>query len=277
MKIAFWSPLHGTGTTLSLLAAGIAYGELKGKKIILTQTHYNLNNLERPLIGNIGEEDFFRDTGMDAVLRYFKSGNVTGEQISDCTIKVGNNLFLLAGTRNGNGEGYESTIVKNMILHIISLVEQYYDLVLIDTNSGNNEYSLKIMEECDVVVVLLDQNMYMLDSFFGDDLFPDKKVFYLFADYDPESKYNIRNLSHRYKKMNKDNTGKILHSTQFTDAVCDERVLRYIKENIDCDSNHADHAFFEALRETVRKLDIFTEKISGIGMLSGIKGGKQML
>ena len=260
MKIAFWSPLHGTGTTSSMLAVAIAYAELENKKVLLTQTHYNLNNLEQPLIGDVGEEDFFRDIGIDAVLRHFKSGNITKDQISDCTIQVGQSLYLLAGTRNSSREGYESSMVKGMLSHIFREVEKYYDIVFIDTNSGENEYSLSVSEECDAVVILLDQNLYMLDSFFENDILKNKNIFYLFADYDSESKYSLKNLSHKYKKINKYNSARIMHSAQFSDAISDKKVFKFITEDLDCDSYHTGFTFFTSLKDTVLHLKDFIDR-----------------
>ena len=260
MKIAFWSPLHGTGTTSSMLAVAIAYAELENKKVLLTQTHYNLNNLEQPLIGDVGEEDFFRDIGIDAVLRHFKSGNITKDQISDCTIQVGRSLYLLAGTRNSSREGYESSMVKGMLSHIFREVEKYYDIVFIDTNSGENEYSLSVIEECDAVVILLDQNLYMLDSFFENDILKNKNIFYLFADYDSESKYSLKNLSHKYKKINKYNSACIMHSAQFSDAISDKKVFKFITDDLDCDRFHTGFTFFTSLKDTVLHLKDFIDR-----------------
>ena len=260
MKIAFWSPLHGTGATATLLAIAIALSEIKKKKIIITHTHYNLNNLERPLLGNIKEIDFFRDTGMDAVLRHFRSGNVTEEHVSDCSIKITGNLYLLAGTKTSSREGYESSIVLSMILHIISIIEQYYDMVLVDTNSGNNTNSLSIIEECDVVVVILRQDRYLLDSLFENDVLKNKEVFYIFGDYDIESKYSLINIRHLYRKIKKSNSGIIPHSPGYNDAICDEKVLRYLTRNLGKDNDELDERFFSELLNTAEKLELFIEE-----------------
>ncbi len=260
MKIAFWSPLHGTGATASLLATAIALSEIQKKKIIITHTHYSLNNLERPLLGNIKEIDFFRDTGMDAVLRHFRSGNVTEEQVSDCSIRISENLYLLAGTKTSSREGYESSIVRSMILHIVSIIEQYYDMVFVDTNSGNNTNSLKIIEECDIVVVILRQDRYLLDSLFENDVIKNKEVFYLFGDYDNESKYSISNIRHIYRKIKKNNSGIIPHNPGYNDAICDEKVLKYLTRNLGKNGNEPDHKFFEELITTTKRFDMFIEE-----------------
>ena len=52
MKIAFWSPLHGTGASSGLIAMATAISVIYSEKTVVTQTHYNLNNLERPLLGS---------------------------------------------------------------------------------------------------------------------------------------------------------------------------------------------------------------------------------
>ena len=255
MKIAFWSPMHGTGATASLLAVATVLSEINRKKILITHTHYNLNNLERPLLGNIRETDYFRDTGMDAVIRYFRSGNITKEQISDCSIKITDNLFLLAGTKNSSREGYESGIVQNMILHIISRIEQYYDIVFVDTNSGKNENSLRIIEDCDMVIITLRQDRYLLDGLFEGDLPANDNIFYLFGDYCFDSKYSLANICHIYKKIKKSNSGIIPHNSAFKDAICDEKVLKYLTWN------HETNSFFDSLLETTEKLMVFIDEI----------------
>lgn len=250
MKIAFWSPLHGTGASSSLLAFGVACSYLKAKKIIVTQTHFNLNNLERPLLGMSDSKELFRDTGLDAIMRHFKSGNITEEHIRDCSIKIHDYLYLMAGTGIPNREGFENNIARSMLVHILSVMENYFDIVLVDTNSGNNEYSMKIIDECDVVVVSMRQNRFFLEKFFDEGLFENKKVFYLFSDYDPDSKYSLFNIRHLYKNINKSNSAYLPHDTGYMDAVSDGRVRKYISSNLESDMGYPDD-FFTQLKNFV--------------------------
>ena len=181
MKIAFWSPFHGTGATANMLALSVAISELSNLKVLVTQTHYNMNNLEKPLLGDVEDkESFFRDTGLDAIMRFFKSGNLTEEQVNNCSIKVSKNLYLLAGTRASSRESYENKVVQDMVTHIITLVENFYDIVFVDTNSGNNEQSLKVISECDMVIVTVRQGGDALEEALKTSVLKDKKVFYLF-------------------------------------------------------------------------------------------------
>ena len=251
MKIAFWSPLHGTGASSGLIAMATAISVIYSEKTVVTQTHYNLNNLERPLLGTAGNGDFFRDTGVDALIRFFKSGNITEEQIENCSIKMSETLYLFAGTKIHNREGFDNNIARNMLAHIYSCLEKYYDLVLIDTNSGDNEMSMRIIEECDAVVVSLRQNRDFLDSFFENRLIDENKIFYLFNDYDSDSKYSMHNLRTLYKKMNLKNSSFIPHNTDYMDAICDEKVMKFISENLDIGKEMANGYFFTNLRKTV--------------------------
>lgn len=261
MKIAFWSPLHGTGTSSGLIAMSAAVSVIYPEKTVITQTHYNLNNLERPLLGTAGTLDFFRDTGVDALIRFFKSGNITEEQVESCSIKMNEKLYLLAGTKIHNREGFENNVARNMLVHIFSCLEKYYDLVFIDTNSGDNELSMRIIDECDAVVVSLRQNRDFLDRFFESSLSDYDKVFYLFNDYDIESKYSIHNLRNLYKRMNVRNSSFIPHNADYMDAICDEKVMKYIIGNIDTDKEMANGYFFTSLKKTI---SIFMDFVSEI-------------
>jgi hypothetical protein len=260
VKIAFWSPLHGTGASSGLLAMAAALSVMDSGKTVVSQTHYNLNNLEKPLLGSINNGDFFRDTGVDALIRFFKSGNITEEHIENCSVKISETLYLLAGTKTTNREGYESNIVKGMILHIFSCLEKYYDLVLIDTNSGNNELSMRVIDECDAVVVSLRQNRDLLDSYFDSGLLEGKKVFYLFPDYDCDSKYSMHNLRALYKELNSGNSSFIPHNADYMDAICDEKIMKYITGNLDADKSMAGYDFFTSLKKTVGMFMKFLEQ-----------------
>ena len=261
MKIAFWSPLHGTGTTSSLMATAVAMSVRFPKRIIVTQTHYNMNNLEGPLLGSVGKGDFFRDMGVDAIMRHFKSGNITEEHILNCSIKMSETLYLLAGTKMLNRDGFESNVARSMLLHIFSVMEKYFDIVMIDTNSGQNEFSMKVIEECDVVVVSLRQNKAVLDGFFESGLFEGKRVFYLFSDYDKASKYSVYNIKHLYRAINHQNCAFLPHCYAYLDAISEEKVVKYIVNKLDMHTELEEESFFCALRKFV---DTFGNYLTGM-------------
>ncbi len=260
MKIAFWSPMHGTGATSGLLATAIALTENCGKKVLVTQNHYDMNNMEKPLLGKIDDREFFGETGLDAIIRHFKSGNITGEQIVNCTIGITDKFHLLAGTKVCSREAYENSLVRNIVQKVMSLMDKYYDVVLVDTNSGNDPGSFGIMEESDLIVVSMRQNREMIDEFMKNSFFDNRKIFYLFGNYDETSKYSLQNLRHIYRKIRKDNSGGIPHSTGYMDAICDERVMRYMQANFVADGDYYEEDFFKSISEIAKKMLILAGK-----------------
>ena len=260
MRIAFWSPMHGTGATANMLAVAMAVANSTDRRILLTQTHYTMNNLEKPLIGEfggMGDSDFFRDTGIDAVVRYFKSGFLSKDIISNCSIDLTPNLVLLAGTRQSSRQTYDSPVMKRMVGYVLDTAEKYYDWVVIDTNSGYSSGSIETVENADVIVITLRQSRDMLDEMFAGEGFrriADKKIFYLFGSYDPRSKYNMANLRRLYKRINSANSGGLPHCTAYMDALCDNRALNYMSSGMVADGDDEDSQFFAELKSISSKI-----------------------
>lgn len=261
MKVAFWSPFHGTGATANLLALSVAISELFGKKILVSQTHYNMNNLEKPLLGEVEDsESFYRDIGLDALMRFFKMGNLTEGQVNDCSVKVSKNLYLLTGTKQQSRESYDNKVVQDMVTRIMSIADKFYDIVFVDTNSGNNEQSMKMISDCDVVMVTVRQGNEDLSEVVKNPVLKDKQVYYLFGSYDPYSKYTLKNMRKMYKELTKDNSGGFPHCTQYMDAIADNRILKYMTANLEADEDHPDFEFFDAVRSVAAQLVDMTEK-----------------
>lgn len=263
MRIAFWSPFHGTGATAGLLALAIAISEENKQKVLVTQTHHSMNNLERPLLGNVEQEEFFRDTGLDALIRYFRSNSVTMEQISNCSIRVTKYLHLLAGTKVANKESFENATVQQIVNKIMEIADKCFDMVFIDTNSGESAQSYDVIRDCDMVIVNLRQNRQMIEQFLDNEYFEGRKIFYLFSQYDADSKYNLANLRKLYKKINRENSAGIPHCTAYMDAICDDRVLDYILSNLDADEDASDYPFIRSIREAAEMVSDLATKREG--------------
>lgn len=251
MKIAFWSPMHGQAcVTASMLSIAIMAILKKNKKILVTQTHYNMNNLETALVGKVPgkERDFFRDIGIDAVMRSIKSAPLTDEIIENCSLSfLQRKLSLLAGTKQTNRSVYEEESVQT-ILKILTEIEKYEDLVFIDTNSGNGAITKTVLAAADKIIVNLKQSQAMLDSyFFGDYQLPTEKVFYLFGAYDENSRYSMRNIRRRYREINRTNSGMIPYNIEYSDAFSDGRVIKYIERNYQNNSSEPSAEFIRGV------------------------------
>lgn len=261
MKIAFWSNVHGqSGTTSNLMAIAVMSTLLYQYKNLVTQTHFNMNNLEVPLVSTSSRADkeLFMDLGIDALTRCIKSAPLNAEVFESCSISLlDKNLNLLPGTTKDNREIFENDISKTIsgILHAAS---KYHDLVFVDTNSGKNELTMKIIKDSDIVIVCLNQNKSMLEDYFRNYEIQDKKVFYLIGNYDDHSRYNLHNLRKCFSWLKSDNSAIIPYNTEYMDAQSDGQVIQYVLKNLDCDKDDYNYYFINQVKLAVNKLLKYT-------------------
>jgi MinD-like ATPase involved in chromosome partitioning or flagellar assembly len=261
MKIAFWSNVRGqSGTTSNLMAVAVMSTLLHQYKSLIIQTHFNLNDLETPLISSLKEDqEFFMDSGIDALTRYIKSAPLDGEVIESCCISLLNkHLNLLPGTLKDNRIIYESDISKT-ITGILHTASNYHDIVFIDTNSGINDLSMKIIKDSDIVVVCLNQNRSILEDYVNTRGIRDKRLFYLIGNYDHNSRYNLQNLRKSFSWLNYKNSAIIPYNTEYMDAQSDGQVIQFMLKNMDCDKDDNNGYFINQVKRAVNKLMEYAE------------------
>jgi hypothetical protein len=266
MKALYWAPVHGqAGTTSNLLATALIAGQYFYKKGLITQTHFNYNNLEAPLleanVDNKKYKKFFREIGIDALARNFKVEKLTKEWLDYCCTDITNsNLKLLPGTTQTVRESFDYDMDIVMI-PLLKAIETYSEHIFIDISSGNNPLSMKLMEEADIVIINLSQNMNVIDLFF--EKYKDKlpeKVFYLIGNYDYRSKYNLSNIRKRYHKyINYKNSGAIPYNTGYRDAQVDGKVADFIRNNLLCKSKDPNYYFIQEAIRSTEKILRFTD------------------
>jgi len=268
MRVTFWSPIHGqAAATSNMMVVAFLAGIEHRKRSIITQTQFNNNNLEAPLVGsnvrNSVAENFFRGTGIDTLIRSFKASQVTKDDVENCCISNENtNVSLLPGTSKSNRSYFDDEMEKTL-LRLFNQVDQLYDMMFIDVNSGNNPLSMEIIKSSDLVIINLPQNCHVIDDFFEYQKDQIKgEVFYLFGNYDNNSRYNIKNLRRRYRKyITKDNSGVIPHNTLYLDAQNDGKVVDFIKNNINCRESDSNYYFMEKSKSATSKIIKFASAI----------------
>lgn len=257
MKIVFWSNVHGqSGTTSNLMAIAVMSTLLYQYKNLVTQTHFNMNNLEVPLVSTSSKADkeFFMDLGIDALARCIKSAPLDADVFESCSISLlDKQLNLLPGTTKDNREIFENDISKT-IFGILQAASKYHDFVFIDTNSGKNELTMKIIKDSDIVIVCLNQNKSMLEDYSRNYEIQDKKVFYLIGNYDYHSRYNLHNLRKCFSWLKNDNSAIIPYNTEYMDAQSDGQVISYLLKNMDCDKDDNNSYFINQVKLAVNKL-----------------------
>ncbi len=261
MKIAYWGMVHGQARiTSNMLAVAVVSTILSDYRMLITGTHFTLNNLEGPLIGYQSikhKDEFFRDVGIDALIRSLKSAPLDEETIENCCFSLLNNrLSLLPGTMKNNKDYFHEDMEK-LVINMLRYIEVFHDLVFIDTNPGMNDLTRKVIHEADLLVVNLNQNLNMLNHVLKEPLFEDKKTFYLIGNYDKASKYNIYNLRRMYKKLNRKNSSVIPYNTEFQDAISDGELIDFVKRNLQCGREDKNYYFINQLRQaSIKILDL---------------------
>lgn len=241
-KIVFWSPLHGQGQTSNLHIISIVMSLIHKRKVLMMQTSMSMNNLEGPLIGKkmeplrLKDNAYFQDIGLDAAVMYSRMNMLMGDTLESCCVTFPNtSLLLLPATETRNRETFErdiSSVIGRMILH----AENSVDIVMIDSDCGQDDLSIKLMSSADVIVINLTQRMYVLNKFFleyGEMLNNYKNVFFLFGNYNRKSGYNMNNCLRKYRKyINKNNSGTIPYCTKYMDAQNDCNILDMAREGL---------------------------------------------
>ncbi len=249
--------MHGqTGTTSNLLATAVLSTLQYQLKNIVTQTHFNLNNLEAPLVATSDTiaKEYFMDVGIDALARNIKSSPLDGDIIENCSISLLNKqLNLLPGTTKNNRDIYESDMGKT-IINILHAVDKYYDIVFIDTNSGRSELTMKILQNVDLIIVNLSQNKSSLDDYAMNYHLVGKKIFYLIGNYDCNSKYNLKNIQRHYKWLKNNNSAVIPYNTEYMDAQSDGKVIQFIIKNMNCDKDDSNAYFIREVKIALKKI-----------------------
>lgn len=249
--------MHGqTGTTSNLMAIAVMSTLQYQYKNVITQTHFNLNNLEAPLAAAsvINNKEYFLDIGIDALARSIKSSPLDGEIIENCSISLLNKkLSLLPGTTKNNKDIYESDMSKT-ITNILNALAGYHDMVFIDTNAGSNELTLKILQNSDMIIINLSQNKSILEDYGSNYEFSNKKVFYLIGNYDSNSKYNLKNMMKTYSWLKMKNTAVIPYNTEYMDAQSDGQVIPFILRNMNCDKEDSNAYFIHEVKKAVGKI-----------------------
>lgn len=241
-KIVCWSPLHGQYQTSNLHITGLIMSLLHKKKVLMMQTQFSMNNLEGPLLGKradtISNEGggIFQEIGLDTAVMYSRMNMLIEDTLERCCMTFpGTSLLLLPGTETRNIETFNRDICSS-VCRMIGQAEEYVDLVMIDTSSGNNDLSLKLMSSADLIIINLTQYRYVLNRFFseyGERLAGNKNVFYLIGNYDKNSGYNIINCRRKYRKyINKDNSGVIPHCTKYMDAQNECNILGMVRDGL---------------------------------------------
>jgi hypothetical protein len=240
-KILFWSPYHGQGQTSNLYVVSLIFGLIHKKRVLLLQTHFKNNNLESPLVGyNVDkgseETEIFEDIGIDMAITYSNMNRLNNKTLENCCLTfLDSSILMMPGTKTMSKETFDRDI-GSAVQRMLTAADDFVDLVFIDSNSSDDELSMRLMQTADMIVINLTQRKYVLEKFFvkyGNCFSKNDKVFYLFGNYDDNSGYNIHNCRRKYSQYIKPgNSGVIPYCTKYMDAQNESNVLQFLEEGL---------------------------------------------
>ena len=232
--VTFWNNRkEETGKTLSIAAIATHMAIEHNYKILVVSTGHKDETLDRcfwqekkqakknlGLFGpntNVGIED-----GIVGLETLMKSNRVSPEQVTNYTkIVFKDRLEILPSFKV---EKLEYDEIKTTYPDIISLANNYYDLVFVDLDEEvGEEISKQILEKSNIIMVTLSQRLISINNFMKlreeEPVLKSIKTLILIGRYDKYSKYTVKNITRYMGEKNKVST--IPYNTLFFEA-CEE-------------------------------------------------------
>lgn len=260
MRIVFWSCFPGHGSVSSSMLAVASMCALEyALSVCVLQTQFNCNNLQYPFFKIKDKENVeqYGSVGMDPLLRTVKGGGINGEtsdELKNCGFSFMNKrLTVYTQSTSGDGKTYLHSLAQSLPLMLKGL-NQAFDAAFIDTAAGNGAVSITALTEADMIVVCLPQEFWLVNYFFTKYSFTDKKLFYLFTDYDPHDACNLKALRRMYRPLTKENSSQISHSVEYSSALNKSTLVAYFLKNYSCGSMNPSFAFMESVRDSAKKI-----------------------
>lgn len=231
--IGVWAPKHGAGNTLNTIAVSAMLAMQYEYRILVTQTQSRFSTLEYAFI-KANEASLNRlvhsRLGLDELERLAKSRRLTEKSIENqAVILEKNRLDLLIGTERKDDQSLLG--MKELVTPILRMASKAYDAVIVDLHAGSHVISDEILEQSDLIIISLMQNKPLLDRFFDQDYerFKDRNHVLVIGQYDPDSKYSLKNIKRHYKLSSPIFT--IPYDVDFQDAFNDSDVLGWFRRN----------------------------------------------
>jgi MinD-like ATPase involved in chromosome partitioning or flagellar assembly len=258
-QVAFWGPVHGqVGVTTNLIAISTLIGLEYMTKTLISHTHLEMSPLESIFSkekpnGENSTYDYDA-RGIDALERLARSKRLTPDLVKDhATIILQDRLDLLLGTTKRHEELFAN--LTDVVPSILAAAKQYYNMSLIDVNSGTkNNLTKTVLDTSDLVVVNLNQNVNVLEKFFNDKpaFLNGKDYIIVLGQYDKNSKYTVSNIKRGYKCSTPIFT--IPHCSGFMDACNDRTVVEFFLKNKNIGSSHDNFFFLSEVRRMAKSV-----------------------
>lgn len=257
--VTFWnSSRQQAGQTMSIAAIATYMAIEHNYKILVISTTDREDSFRRCFweekkgkknLGIFGPNASLEiENGVEGLVRVIRSNKITPEVITNYTKVVFKDRleFLLGSESRIKGENSTDNIdIKSVYPDIISMANQYYDIVFVDLDENIGEETKKtILHQSDILVVNIGQRLRDVEKFYElrqkISMYNSKKTILMIGRYDKFSKYNAKNISRYLGEKNKIQT--IPYNTLFFEASEEAGVpdlfLRF-KKNLDPEDRNA--------------------------------------
>jgi MinD-like ATPase involved in chromosome partitioning or flagellar assembly len=259
--ITFWGPWHGMGVTLNTAAIAGVCSQHYQIRTLTAQPQWGDASLQHAFSKAIGK--YNREianttgTGLDSLERVVRSNKLDRDSVKNNSLLIEpDRLDFLQGSMKLTKEQFDES---NKMLELIFVkAKEYYNTILLDLHSGiNNKVTQNLVRESDLVVVCLTQNIAVLDWYFLNranrpEFLNGKQQVVIIGQYDPNSKYKVRNIANKYNYK-----GKILtipYNTNFRDHYNDGNVKEFFSKYRNISKQDENSYFMQEVRETSRYL-----------------------
>lgn len=244
MRVQFYDCGNGSSAKLSA-AVGLVSAIMFKKRILLINENSAGNGIEAGfnIRSSIAiESDAMSpivDFGIDALLRLSSTQQLHLDNFADYTYPViQEQLDLVTGRSDHALHFLSSEQFKSSLIQIYKLADRRYDMVITDGCSCNRSDTNSILldhKSQRLRVVVVNHNREELDRVIGYEEVEKlkegmNKIPIVIYHYDPDSKWNIRNIRRRYDCNNP--IYGIPYSTGFQDAWNNGDVSRYLRRNL---------------------------------------------
>lgn len=258
--VTFWnSSKQQTGQTMSIAAIATYMAIEHNYKILVISTTDREDSFrrcfweEKKIKKNLGifgpNASLEIENGVEGLARVIRSNKISPGVITNYTkVVFKERLEVLLGSEATLKEENATTDnidIKSVYPDIISMANQYYDIILIDLDENIEEEVKKtIIKQSDIVVVNIGQRLRDIENFSKlkqeEPMYQSKKAILLIGRYDKFSKYNAKNISRYLGEKNKIQT--IPYNTLFFEAAEEASVpdlfLRF-KKSLDPEDRNA--------------------------------------
>ena len=259
MNVVFWSLLPGqSAVSANALAVAMSTAIDHKVKCSLLQLQYENNGLFNYLFPPSDKKEIamFENTGIDALIRSTSGSPATQERVEDCSFSFVQRRLNIFTPSTLVAESVYSEALLQSSRNLFESLNLSFKLNFVDVPGGMNKYSKVGIDNADVLVVCLPQSEWVVAKFFETVELPEeKKVLYLFGDYDKTKRFNTMKFAMKYrKKVKLTDVLTIPHCIEYADAMNESTCINFYMRNVESKKDDVNRSFVDGCKDASSKI-----------------------